>query len=95
VAQYRPRAGGSASGANEWLSIAREWVALYAARALAQYSPRDDKADGDFGAGARLRIEVARGEGKAGTFLRFMVGNETVFQVDGEGRVWAKGGVLT
>ncbi|MCU0509783.1 MAG: hypothetical protein MUC34_15625 [Anaerolineae bacterium] len=52
----------------------------------------DLEADGDFAAGARLRIEVARGAGKAATFLRFMVGNETVFQVDGEGRVWAKGG---
>ncbi len=29
--------------ANGWLSIGREQVALYAARALAQYSPRDDK----------------------------------------------------
>ena len=52
----------------------------------------DLEVDGDFGAGARLRIETRRGAGKAGTFLRFMVGNETVFQVDGEGQVWSKGG---
>jgi hypothetical protein len=55
----------------------------------------DLEADGDFGAAARLRIEVTRGAGRAGTFLRFMVGNETVFQVDGDGRVWAKGGLVS
>jgi hypothetical protein len=52
----------------------------------------DLEVDGDFGAHARLRIQTERGAGPAGTSLTFMVGNQPVFRVDGNGRVWAKGG---